>query len=125
MTKSIIPAIFRPAPAATSGAPSTKPAASASPAAPATPNDKLKETRKQVDDVVEVMKDNIRKAIDRDEKILVLEGKSEEILANATVFERVSRRLKRKFWWKNAKFTVTLAVVAGVVIATIVLVVVL
>ncbi len=71
----------------------------------------------------DMMIDNISKAIDREARLDEMERKSEELEAQAGVFRRVATKLKKKFWWKNAKYTVTLAVVAGVVVLVVVLVI--
>eukprot|EP00047_Mylnosiga_fluctuans_P000184 m.188275 g.188275 ORF g.188275 m.188275 type:complete len:121 (-) comp10023_c0_seq7:2444-2806(-) len=114
----------------TKGAPS--PAARASPAAanptygsiipPGPASSKLAGTQQQMLEVVDLMKDNIRKAIDRDENLAQLEIKADEARAGASVFERAASRLRRQLWWKNAKLGITIAVVVGIVIAAIVVV---
>eukprot|EP00050_Salpingoeca_kvevrii_P018066 m.70437 g.70437 ORF g.70437 m.70437 type:complete len:120 (+) comp7878_c1_seq1:2761-3120(+) len=85
-------------------------------------NDRLRDTQRQVDEVVGIMKTNMNKVIERDERLGNLEEKSENLREGSTRFESTSRRLKRKMWWKNIKFMLILAAVIIVLIIIIVLI---
>jgi hypothetical protein len=50
--------------------------------------DKLGDARRQVDEVVDIMRDNMEKVLERDEKIGDLQDKSEDLLTGADKFQR-------------------------------------
>ncbi len=79
----------------------------------------------ELEEVKAIMKENIARVIERDEKLSGLEIKAEQLSVNASFFKRASQRLKRKFWWKNAKYSIVLTIVAGVIVGAIVLAVIL
>jgi vesicle-associated membrane protein 2 len=86
---------------------------------------RLKEVQTQVEEVTKVMKHNVEMVMLRDEKLLGLLDKSEELEASSSRFARMAKRLKNKFWWQNAKTWFILAGVVIIVIGIIVLVVIL
>ena len=73
-----------------------------------TPYDKLINTKQQVNDVILVMKNNINKTLDRDEKIVNIESKTEELNTNSKRFEKLSTKLKNKLICKNIKLILIL-----------------
>jgi|688.fasta_scaffold436168_1 hypothetical protein len=83
----------------------------------------LQATQKQVDDVVIIMKDNLNKVLERDQKLGDLETNTEELQIRAQRFQRVSHKLKNKMFWKNMRFMIILAVIILVVILIISLIV--
>eukprot|EP00042_Codosiga_hollandica_P026614 m.127004 g.127004 ORF g.127004 m.127004 type:complete len:97 (-) comp52249_c0_seq1:231-521(-) len=85
-------------------------------------NAKLEDTQRQVDEVVGIMKDNMVKVLERDQKLNDLEDKSEGLRDGAARFEKSAVKLKRKMWWKNLKFMGILALVVIVLIVIIVLI---
>jgi hypothetical protein len=50
--------------------------------------DKLGDARRQVDEVVDIMRDNMEKVLERDAKIGDLQDKSEDLLTGADKFQR-------------------------------------
>jgi hypothetical protein len=72
---------------------------------------KLDDTKKQVDTVIDIMKDNIEKVLQRDEKLTDIESRSEELRDGASRFQKVSTKLKHKMWCKNMKFIIILAAI--------------
>jgi hypothetical protein len=62
----------------------------------------------QVKEVTTIMKKNLEKVLDRDDTLLNLEEKSQNLKENSTKFETTARKLKRKMWWKNIKFMIIL-----------------
>ena len=73
------------------------------PFANADANHRLRETRKQVDEVVGIMKTNVVKALERDQKLSELDDRAEALEQGASQFKSSSTRLKRKYWWQNIK----------------------
>ena len=70
---------------------------------------KISDTKQQVDTVIEIMRDNVDKVIQRDEKLTDLETRSEELQHGALRFDKISTKLKHKMWCKNMKFIIILA----------------
>ena len=83
----------------------------------------LQTTQKQVDDVVIIMKDNLNKVLERDQKLGDLETNTEELQVGSQRFQRVSTKLKRKMFWKNMRFTIILAAVILIIILIITLII--
>lgn len=79
-------------------------------------------TNKQVDEVIEIMRDNVNKVLERDEKLDNLENNSETLQSNSHRFVRSSTKLRRKMFWKNIKFTITFIVIIAIIIIIITLI---
>ncbi|XP_023237144.1 vesicle-associated membrane protein 3-like isoform X1 [Centruroides sculpturatus] len=69
-----------------------------------TDNKNLQQTQAQVDEVVGIMRVNIEKVLERDERLTELDGRAEMLQQGAYNFEQQAMKLKRKYWWKNCKF---------------------
>ncbi|KAI5139139.1 Vesicle-Associated Membrane Protein 3 [Manis pentadactyla] len=110
----------RPSPAAaaaarmSAGAPATSSAASGS-------NRRLQQTQNQVDEVVDIMRINVDKVLERDQKLSELDDRADALQAGASQFETSAAKLKRKYWWKNCKMW---AIGIGVVVIVIIIIVV-
>ncbi|RUS81505.1 hypothetical protein EGW08_010733, partial [Elysia chlorotica] len=81
---------------------------------------RLQQTQAQVDEVVNIMRVNVEKVIDRDQKISQLDDRAEALQAGASQFEASAGKLKRKYWWKNCKMWLILI---GVIIVIIIIIV--
>ncbi|CDQ92123.1 unnamed protein product, partial [Oncorhynchus mykiss] len=95
--------IDRSAPAA-AGAP----ADGAAPPPNLTSNRRLQQTQAQVDEVVDIMRVNVDKVLERDQKLSELDDRADALQAGASQFETSAAKLKNKYWWKNAKVRATL-----------------
>uniref|UniRef100_A0A3B4TDC8 Vesicle associated membrane protein 1a n=1 Tax=Seriola dumerili TaxID=41447 RepID=A0A3B4TDC8_SERDU len=76
------------------------------PAAPApnlTSNRRLQQTQAQVDEVVDIMRVNVDKVLERDQKLSELDDRADALQAGASQFESSAAKLKNKYWWKNCK----------------------
>ncbi|GFN96459.1 vesicle-associated membrane protein 3 [Plakobranchus ocellatus] len=82
---------------------------------------RLQQTQAQVDEVVNIMRVNVEKVIDRDQKISQLDDRAEALQAGASQFEASAGKLKRKYWWKNCKMWLILI---GIVVVIIIIIVV-
>ncbi|KAJ8259491.1 hypothetical protein GJAV_G00169920 [Gymnothorax javanicus] len=80
-------------------------------------NRKLQQTQAQVDEVVGIMRVNVDKVLERDQKLSELDDRADALQAGASQFETNAAKLKRKYWWKNMKMW-------GILIAVIVIVIV-
>uniref|UniRef100_A0A8C1LEM8 Vesicle-associated membrane protein 3 (cellubrevin) n=1 Tax=Cyprinus carpio TaxID=7962 RepID=A0A8C1LEM8_CYPCA len=66
-------------------------------------NRKLQHTQAQVDEVVDIMRVNVDKVLERDQKLSELDDRADALQAGASQFETSAAKLKRKYWWKNCK----------------------
>ncbi|KAJ1528469.1 hypothetical protein ONE63_006880 [Megalurothrips usitatus] len=82
---------------------------------------KLQQTQAQVDEVVDIMRDNLERVLERDEKLSELDSRADALRMGASAFEQQAARLKRKFWWQNLKMMIIMGVI-GVVLLTIIII---
>ena len=93
-------------------------------AAHAASNKRFQQTQAQVDEVVDIMRMNVDKVLERDSKLSQLDDRADALQMGASQFEQSAGALKRKYWWKNLKMMLILggviAILAIVVIVWIV-----
>ncbi|GFR24947.1 vesicle-associated membrane protein 3 [Trichonephila clavata] len=82
---------------------------------------RLQQTQAQVDEVVDIMRTNVEKVLERDQKLSELDDRADALQQGASQFEQQAGKLKRKFWWKNCKMW---AILIGVVLIIIIVIVV-
>uniref|UniRef100_A0A8C3UTN4 V-SNARE coiled-coil homology domain-containing protein n=2 Tax=Passeriformes TaxID=9126 RepID=A0A8C3UTN4_CATUS len=58
-----------------------------------------------VTQVVDIMRVNVDKVLERDQKLSELDDRADALQAGASQFETSAAKLKRKYWWKNLKVT--------------------
>ncbi|CAF0768939.1 unnamed protein product [Didymodactylos carnosus] len=85
---------------------------------------RLAQTQAQVDEVVDIMRQNVDKVLERDKNLSILDDRAGErellneleyqLQYNAAQFEQQAGKLKRKFWWKNIKMMIILGIVATI-----------
>uniref|UniRef100_W5N732 Vesicle associated membrane protein 2 n=1 Tax=Lepisosteus oculatus TaxID=7918 RepID=W5N732_LEPOC len=110
--------IDRSAPAA---APAAAPGEGGAPPAPQQPpnltsNRRLQQTQAQVDEVVDIMRVNVDKVLERDQKLSELDDRADALQAGASQFETSAAKLKRKYWWKNLKMMIILGVICAIIL---------
>ncbi|XP_019388107.1 PREDICTED: vesicle-associated membrane protein 2-like [Crocodylus porosus] len=86
-----------------------------------TSNRRLQQTQAQVDEVVDIMRVNVDKVIERDQKLSQLDNMADALQAGASQFETSAAKLKRKYWWKNCKMMIILGVVCAVILIIIII----
>ena len=79
----------------------------------------------QVKYLQETMRQNIQKALNRGDKLEDLENRTDQLDANANQFQTTSKKTKRKFIWKNRKWTLILIAVIATILLLIILAIVL
>jgi len=77
---------------------------------------RMAQQQAQVDEVVGIMRNNVEKVLERDQKLNELDEKADALQDGASQFEKSAGKLKNKFWLENMK-----AIVAGGAVALIVL----
>ncbi|CAI9163020.1 unnamed protein product [Rangifer tarandus platyrhynchus] len=113
--------LIRSATAAT--APPAAPAGEGGPPAPPpnlTSNRRLQQTQAQVDEVVDIMRVNVDKVLERDQKLSELDDRADALQAGASQFETSAAKLKRKYWWKNLKMMIILGVICAIILIIII-----
>ncbi|KAI0981617.1 hypothetical protein GJ496_010386 [Pomphorhynchus laevis] len=64
---------------------------------------RMLQTQAQVNDVVQIMRMNVEKVLERDAKLSQLDDRADALQYGAAQFEQQAGKLKRKYWWKNLK----------------------
>ncbi|RUS84953.1 hypothetical protein EGW08_007264, partial [Elysia chlorotica] len=57
----------------------------------------------QVDDVVDIMKNNVNKVIERGDRLEDLQDKSESLSSHSDMFRTRAKVLHRNMWWNNCR----------------------
>lgn len=83
-------------------------------------NKKLQQTQATVDEVVGIMKVNVEKVLERDQKLTELENRADALQQGATQFEQHAGKLKRKYWWKNLKMMIIIGIICVVILIIII-----
>ncbi|XP_016296927.1 vesicle-associated membrane protein 3 [Sinocyclocheilus anshuiensis] len=84
-------------------------------------NRRLQQTQTQVDEVVDIMRVNVDKVLERDQKLSELDDRADALQAGASQFETSAAKLKRKYWWKNCKMWAILIAVVLIIIVIIII----
>ncbi|CAF0919409.1 unnamed protein product [Rotaria sordida] len=67
---------------------------------------RLAQQQAQVDEVVDIMRQNVDKVLERDKNLSLLDDRADKLQHNAAQFEQHAGKLKRKFWLKNMKVNI-------------------
>ncbi|XP_005177933.1 synaptobrevin isoform X2 [Musca domestica] len=82
---------------------------------------RLQQTQAKVDEVVGIMRVNVEKVLERDQKLTELGDRADALEQGASQFEQQAGKLKRKQWWANMKMMIIMGVI-GVVLLIIIIV---
>ncbi|XP_042864224.1 vesicle-associated membrane protein 3-like [Penaeus japonicus] len=83
-------------------------------------NNRLAQTQQQVNEVVDIMKTNVERIMEREDRLTELDRRADNLTMSAAEFQTTSRKLKKKYWWKNTKMTIILVCVVLVIIVVII-----
>lgn len=81
---------------------------------------KLEQAQQQVNEVVGIMRVNVEKVLERDQKLSELDSRAEALQEGGKRFEQQAQKLKRKYWWKNIKMMIIMGTI-GVVLLIIII----
>ncbi|XP_028836414.1 synaptobrevin [Denticeps clupeoides] len=97
------------------------PGADGAPAGPpnTSSNRRLQQTQAQVNEVVDIMRVNVDKVLERDQKLSELDDRADALQAGASQFESCAAKLKNKYWWKNCKMMIMMGVIGVIVVGII------
>lgn len=83
-------------------------------------NKRLQQTQAQVDEVVGIMRVNVEKVLERDQKLSELDDRADALQHGASQFEQQAGKLKRKYWWKNLKMMLLIGVILLIILIVII-----
>lgn len=78
--------------------------------------DKIEDMRKMVSEVTEIMKDNIEKVVEREEKLSILEVRTEELQASSQSFKITSTQVVHKYRSRHRKLICVLVVIIVIIL---------
>ncbi|VEN58264.1 unnamed protein product [Callosobruchus maculatus] len=84
------------------------------------PPSKLEQAQQQVNEVVGIMRVNVEKVLERDQKLSELDSRAEALQEGGKRFEQQAQKLKRKYWWKNIKMMIIMGVIGAVILIIII-----
>ncbi|KAF3490704.1 synaptobrevin [Arthroderma uncinatum] len=88
---------------------------------PAAGNQRTAALQAQIDDTVDVMRENINKVSQRGEHLDSLQDKTDNLAVSAQGFRRGANRVRKQMWWKDVKMRICLIV--GIILLLIVIIV--
>uniref|UniRef100_A0A8C0XDW0 V-SNARE coiled-coil homology domain-containing protein n=1 Tax=Castor canadensis TaxID=51338 RepID=A0A8C0XDW0_CASCN len=81
---------------------------------------RLQQTQAQMEEVVDIMRVNVDKVLDKDKKISALDDRADELRKKSEQFESRAAELNRKYWWKNFKMMIMLGAICAIIVVVIV-----
>ncbi|CAH1113984.1 unnamed protein product [Psylliodes chrysocephalus] len=81
---------------------------------------KLEQTQQQVNEVVGIMRVNVEKVLERDQKLSELDSRADALQEGGKRFEQQAQKLKRKYWWKNIKMMIIMGVIGAIILIIII-----
>lgn len=84
---------------------------------------KIYQAQKEVEDVKGIMTQNIKKVLERGEKLDILIEKTEDLEASAQSFKKGTIKLRRKYWWQNQRNCMILIAVILVLLGVVTVVI--
>ncbi|ODV93116.1 hypothetical protein PACTADRAFT_52133 [Pachysolen tannophilus NRRL Y-2460] len=79
------------------------------------------EIQAQIDDTVDIMRDNINKVAERGERLDSIQDKADNLAVSAQGFRRGANRVRKQMWWKDMKMR--LCIIIGIIVLLIVIIV--
>jgi uncharacterized protein (DUF3084 family) len=80
----------------------------------------LQQTQEKVDEIHIIMRGNVQKILERDEKLSELVNRADVLEQWASQFTQQTGRLKRKYWWKNLKVMTIMGSIALLLIVVLI-----
>ncbi|XP_039746165.1 synaptobrevin-1-like [Pararge aegeria] len=81
---------------------------------------RLAQTQAKVDEVVGIMRVNVEKVLERDQKLSELDNRADALQHGAAQFEQQAGKLKRKYWWQNLKMMLIIGAVGAILLIIII-----
>jgi len=83
-------------------------------------SDQLRQTQAQVQEVVGIMRMNVERVLERDNKLSDLDQRADVLQHGASQFEQQARRVKQRQWWANMKMNIIIGVIITVIMIIII-----
>ncbi|KAI0057187.1 synaptobrevin, partial [Artomyces pyxidatus] len=83
-------------------------------------NAKTAAIQAQIDDTVNIMRDNITKVVERQERLDSLQDKTDNLAVSAQGFRRNANRVRKVCLWKDMKMRIIIGVAIAIIIVIIV-----
>ncbi len=80
----------------------------------------MQQAQAQVGEVVDIMRVNVEKVLERDQKISELDKRADDLQEGASQFHQQAVKLKRKYWGENIKMWIIIGIVVLVVIVIVI-----
>merc|ERR1712106_1247166 len=74
----------------------------------------------QVGEVVDIMRVNVEKVLERDSKLSELDQRADNLQDGAAQFQTQATKLKRKYWWQNMKMMMIIGVIVAILLIIII-----
>ena len=84
------------------------------------PNTKINRIQKQVDDVLDGMKINIEKVVDRGQSLNDLNDRSDQLGITADMFSKRSKGLRKSMWLRTCRARLYLSITIGFILLLII-----
>ncbi|KEZ39355.1 hypothetical protein SAPIO_CDS10048 [Scedosporium apiospermum] len=84
-------------------------------------NSRTQALQAQIDDTVDVMRENINKVSQRGERLDALQDKTDNLAVSAQGFRRGANRVRKQMWWKDMKMRMCIGI--GIIILIVIIVV--
>ncbi|XP_069840553.1 vesicle-associated membrane protein 2-like isoform X2 [Dendropsophus ebraccatus] len=85
-----------------------------------TSNRRLQQSQAQVDEVVEIMRVNVEKVLERDQKLSEVDERADALREGAEQFETCAAKLKNKYWLQNMKMMIIMGVICAIILIIII-----
>ncbi|CAB1426155.1 unnamed protein product [Pleuronectes platessa] len=82
---------------------------------------KFDQVQGQVNEVKVILTDNIKKVLERGDRLDDLVRKTDDMQASADSFQKTSTRVARKYWWKNVKLMIIIGIIVLIIVILIIL----
>ncbi|GBP91510.1 Vesicle-associated membrane protein 1 [Eumeta japonica] len=74
-------------------------------------DNRLAKTKAKVNEVTDIMRINVEKILERDQRLTDLDDRAQVLQNRALDFNQQATRIKRKYWWKNLKMMLIIGAV--------------
>ena len=74
----------------------------------------------EVEAVSDILKDNLKKAVERDGKLGTLDERTDQLKEGALQFHKKTKQLETQMWWENRKLNIIIGVAIVLVVILII-----
>lgn len=72
----------------------------------------VQQTQAQIEQLTGIMRENIGKVLQREEKLNELDDRAEALVHETSDFKKNATKIKRKMWYRNMKMKIILGTIA-------------